>query len=262
MIIPSIKLNVFKKLEYFLVLKKLNKQFDGQISVLKSRVSLFNKESWKFEAAYPIWEIEKKILFWTYDGHKFIDHIITDKHFKDMLISDKEKNYVGTQNIFGNLEQRDFGKTSNNKTECIITSKGLSFGELLWYLYMPKECEFSNKDVPDNYTDIYKTNYILGRKSFGWCILQIQLVSVYFLIVYAVGFFTLEILNATGLLDNFKKYIASQQLLIKLDFLWIVIILLPFILFTVSFMLDFIYKWVIVDRKYEKIEKIRSLNKA
>jgi len=134
---------------------------------------------------------------------------------------------------------------------------------LFLYLSKSPSCfAFSNKDVPDNYTDIYKTNYILGRKSFGWCILQIQLVSVYFLIVYAVGFFTLEILNATGLLDNFKKYIASQQLLIKLDFLWIVIILLPFILFTVSFMLDFIYKWVIVDRKYEKIEKIRSLNKA
>lgn len=259
MIIPSIQLNVFKKLEYFLILKRLDKQFDSQLSALKSRD--FDYAKWRFKnSVYPVWEIEKKVLFWTYGGHKFLGHNIKESHLNEgMLISEQEYKNVGVENIFGNLEQRKFGKIKEYEDKkdkkikkCIITTpEGLSFGELIWFLYKSKEYKFSNKQIPDNYADIYKTNYIL-KKSLGWYILQAELVSIYILIVYAVGFFTLEILNFVGLLDNLKSYIKLFNIP-----LWAIILVLlsPFIIFTISFIFDFFYKIFIVDKKYQKIKK-------
>lgn len=251
MIIPSIQLNVFKKLGYFLILKRLDKQFDSQLSALKSRD--FDCAKWRFKnSAYPVWEIEKKVLFWTYGGHKFLGHNIKESHLNEsMLISEQEYKNVGIENVFGNLEQRKFGKTGNNKTECTITPEGLSFGELIWFLYKSKEYQFSNKQIPDNYTDIYKTKHIL-KKSLGWYILQAELFSIYILIVYAVGSFTLEILNLVGLLDNFRNYI---KLLSIPSWTIIIILLSPFVVFTISFIFDFIYKIFVVDKKYQKIKK-------
>jgi hypothetical protein len=57
--LPSIKLNIFKKLEYFLVLEKLNSQFEGQFQALIKRE--FKND--KFDGVYPTWEVEKKFYF-------------------------------------------------------------------------------------------------------------------------------------------------------------------------------------------------------
>jgi len=254
--LPSIKLNIFKKLEYFLVLKELNRQFDNQLSILKLQKYDTNSRVFK-NAAYPIWEIEKKVLFWTYAYHKFINHELQSAHFKDMLISEEESKHVGGQrNIFGNLKQHGFAKLSEDGLGCIITKDGLAFGELLWYLYNPKKCDIKEDVRPDVYWDIYKTNYLLSRKSLGWVILQFQLLSMYLITVYVVALFTLEILTRLDLVNNLQKIFKSMPAL-SLDIFWIMIVSTPFIVFVTSFLGDFIYKWLVVNNKYRYIERLK-----
>lgn len=48
-------------IELFQVIKKLDKQFERQVCRLK-----------KSSRVIPLWEVEKKILFWTYENHKYL----------------------------------------------------------------------------------------------------------------------------------------------------------------------------------------------
>lgn len=251
MSLPSIKLNIFKKLEYFLVLKKLNKQFDVQFKALKNRKWI--EEEKKYEGAYPVWEIEKKVLFWTYSFHKFLGREITSNHFEGMFISEEESKIVGGQaNIFGNLNMRGFAEKID-ECNCKISKEGLAFGELLWYLYVP--IVKNGMNTKNDYFDIYKTDYYLGRSSFGWIILQTQLFSIYLLPVYALAFFTLEILDKLFLLNNLRDWILNVRYISAVS-VWASLSLLPFAIFTLSLVFDFLYMWIIVDRKYKGVEEI------
>lgn len=257
--LPSVKLNIFKKLEYFLILKELNKQFDDQLNILKLRK--YNKEDKKFEnSAYPIWEIEKKVLYWTYAYHKFINQRIKSSHFKDMFISEDESKYVGGQyNIFGNLKRRGFAETSEDGLECTITKEGLAFGELLWYLYKPEKHEVEEVIKPKSYQDIYKTDFRLSRKSIGLAILQLQLISVYIITVYAIALFALEILERMGLINNLRNLVIDMPL-VSSDIFWIILVIIPFVIFAGSFLGDFVYKWFVVGRRHKYVEELKNLN--
>jgi len=91
------KLNILKKLEYFLELRDLNRKFDSQFKILINRKWDNTKE--KFKGVYPGWEIEKKILFWTYGFHKHLGRGIKKGHFQDMFISNREYNKIGVERI-------------------------------------------------------------------------------------------------------------------------------------------------------------------
>lgn len=257
--LPTIKLNIFKKLDYFLILKELNSQFDSQLNILKSKE--FDFESKKFiNSAYPVWEIEKKVLFWTYSYHKFINQKIKASHFKDMFISENESRYVGGQyNIFGNLKTRGFGNTSGDGLECAISKEGLAFGELLWYLYEPKPIERTNdnKKKPESYQNIYDSKHILSKNIWGWWILQLQLFSIYLLTVYVVALFTLEIIEKIKLIDNLQK-LASNVPIVSSDIFWIIVASIPFITFMMSFIADYLYKWFVVKNKYKHVEELKN----
>jgi len=256
--LPSIKLNIFKKLEYFLVLQKLNLQFDAQFKVLMSK---------KSNGSHPCWEIEKKILFWTYLNHKHLrsnifPNKIQEQAMRGMFLSEWEVGITGINKILGNLAQRGFMETESLIrpdgreiiTKCTITQKGLAFGELLWFLYLPKNNKSkTNSTQFREYLRQYRTNYGLNRKSLGYFLLWGQLFSVYIFTVYAVIFFTVEILDKIGLLDNLKNWSFNIE-----DNIIIWLILFPAILFIVSFGGEKFYQWIVVNRKYKKIEKIKT----
>lgn len=253
--LPSIKLNIFKKLEYFLILKKFNRQFDEQFLILKKRKM---KPDGNYDGVYPLWEIEKKILFWSYAFHKYLNHEIKDHHLYEMFISPEETVLAGGINtIFGNLEMRGFGKCSRNpdgKKEYKISKNGLAFGELLWYLYDIKIKKVnSNKKT---YFNVFRTNYVLNRKSLGWIILQIQLICHNLFIILAVTFLTLEILEKIGLLDSLKQLALNLKMFSSLNI--ILLLSMPLILFTISLILDLLYKMTKVDQKFKSIEDIRK----
>jgi len=269
--LPSIKLNVFKRLEYFLILKKLDKQFDGQFSILKSRV--WNKEKREFgkfeeekqgehsRSVYPTWEVEKKVLFWTYPFHKLLKHEIRDKHFEDILVTEREKEVSGgISSIFGNLEMRSFGDCSNGYK---ISEDGLAFGELLWFLCEPIEGDSKIEEDGNakryNYFQVYQTNYKLEISPYGYWIFQLQLLCYYLLLVYGIAFFSLEFIKIVGLLDNLQR---SFDWILKIPSIIInLTILSPFIIFTLSLVAYFIYEKKIVDKKFSTVEEVAQSNK-
>lgn len=280
MSLPSIKLNIFRKLEYFLVLEKLNKQFDAQLMILKSRKWDYDKEEKEHgfgddiekegglpfrRSVYPTWEAEKKVLFWAYAFHKLLKHNIKDKHLEDMLITSRESVVSGgISSIFGNLEMRGFGECKNG--EYHISKDGLAFGEILWYLYVPKDGskEINVGDEPKsfNYFQIYKANYKLKLSSWGWWILEAQLISFYFFLLYAVAFFSFELLKIIGLLDNLQNHFNGLDNNLHGFIVINLAIFLPFLIFSLSLAADFIYSWIVVDKKFKEVEQIRKKNKT
>lgn len=254
---PSIKLNIFKKLEYFLELREFNRKFNSQFKNLKS--SGWKDKEEKFVGAYPSWEIEKKILFWTYIFHEHLGRPITAGHFKGMFISDAEYGKIGVKKIFENLEINGFGKKevkkdkdNKEKVQFFINSKGLTYGELLWYLYKLKKYKIGNSK---EYIDIFQTNYQLTRCSFGIVILCLQLVLLHLFVFLAGYFFTFEFLDKIGLLDNLKNMVINK---FYHPNIFIVLIILPMSFFILSIILDFGYRLFIVKNKYIHIKKLRK----
>ncbi|MFH0968954.1 MAG: hypothetical protein V1804_00400 [Patescibacteria group bacterium] len=284
---PSIKLNIFKKLEYFLILKELNNQFDVQFNALKNRKWL-EKEN-KYEGTYPTWEAEKKVLFWTYAFHKRLKCGIRDKHFDDMFIKNREKEILDNRSgILGNLEMRGFAgcQEKEDKSEKIyrISKEGLAFGELLWYLYIPIDIDKDNFEIKilkkyyklceairkirngkNNfklYFEVYETKHRLNRLSFGWLILYLQLFSYYSFIIYGIAFFSFEFIKLIGLLDDMQKGFSwLNHSPFSFSYL-IFIILLPFIIFTLSLIADFFYSKFIIKKKIVKVERMMDENKS
>jgi|GEM_PF-1953892 len=312
--LPSIKLNIFKKLEYWLVLKKLNKQFDAQFKIL---IDSKNKEG-RYTANFPTWECEKKILFWTYGFHKhlgsplLVDDFLNKyewyrkeviKHYenceaevkkyreksedeinkelenaftdyyerntltiikkpdeiekradrlRDVYLSQNEIINAGVEEVLKNLVQRGFAEECENG-KFIISKEGLSFGELFWYLYMPKTNE--------KYTEVFgvcprsinrkneKNLFKLRANFFSLFIMNFQLWSFYGFTLIAGLFISLEILSGVGLLDNLRfisRHYFNENFAI-------VVLLLPFSLFVLSFVGDIFYSSWMKNWKYRDI---------
>lgn len=270
--LPSIKLNIFKKLEYFLVLKKLNQQFDAQFEIVCD-------PNTKHEVL-PTWEIEKKILFWTYAYHKYLDSsfeqydfdvINEDNKLKDTFISTREiggkileqimtnsgskdvirpKKY---EKVFGNLLQRGFAKHKPNTDKYVITKEGLAFGELLWFLYTP------SRIISGNYYDKYGATHILELKKIAKRIFDLQLHALYGFYLLGTFFLTIQVLEIIGILDDVKTYAMywywpgnTIKLLLGIT------ISIPFILFFYSLILNWRYEnSEEYQKKYQDIEKMK-----
>ena len=319
---PSIKLNIFRKLEYFLVLEKLNDQFNAQFKIL---LGSDKDNRGKLLGTFPTWEVEKKILFWTYAYHKHlgtplisriflnleewyrsetikhyknfqpkvdeyrrksvediqkeISQIFIDYHEKsqintvvkpdeiegkgydclsDFFLTQNEIKNAGIEESLRNLVMRGFAE-EKDPGRFVISREGLAYGELLWYLYMPK--------FDKVYSDVFgKCPTNLNRKEecglfklkfnkFAYWITKLQLMSIYGFTLLAGIFITLEIISQVGLSDNLKNWILSFHPNKK--FL-IVVLAVPFGLFLVSFILDKCYELFLKINKYKSIEKSRE----
>ena len=254
--LPSIKLNIFKKLDYFLILKALNTQFKIQFKLLKKKG--WDEKEKKFKGTYPSWEIEKKILFWSYINHKHLGRPIHENHFSNMFICSEEYRHIEIKKIFENLEKRGFGRIDDRRDGLYLSEKGLAFGELLWYLYVIKKYEREDNCEPreyKQYQDIYQNSYRLSELSLGYCILQSQVFAVFSLTVYAIALFTFEILNFLGLLDNLRMWFMGK---LYHPNILLLLIVLPFLVFVSSLVCNCVYRFLWVDKKYLKIEKMRE----
>jgi len=256
--LPSVKLNIFKKLEYFLVLKKLNKQFEAQFEILKKEL---NEGKNLDDLNNPSWEVEKKVLFWSYAYHKHLTSSLKSKLFytdekfrKDIFISDEEvlklsclRGDTEINHLFfmENLVARGFAKKVTRPEdykypEYTITKNGLAFGELLWYLYLP---ERGNLGV----------DYYLKRK-LGYWILQLQLFSVMAFMIFAASFLVLEILEKTGLIDNLIDWLHFPFL----DIIAVFLICFPLLVFIISLIAHLFYECCSVKNRYKKVEDLKK----
>lgn len=264
--LPSIKFNIFKKLEYYQILLQLNHKFEAQLGLLK-------KNDWdeaknKYKGNYPSWEIEKKILFWTYIRHKHLGRPITKGHMRDMFVSNEElRRTSGIERIFENLEKEGFGQKiekdrGNGRKEpgCIITKEGLEFGELLWYLCNPQKCNLvEGIKKPNDYANIFRADYRLNNSWWGKMIFNFQYFSLYCFIIIAAALFILEFLNVAGLLDNIKNMVViflNKFGHYNFRNIIVLIAIVPFIFFCVSLIIDLIYRFFLHRWKYKLYLKI------
>ncbi|MCK5062065.1 hypothetical protein KAR28_05995 [Candidatus Parcubacteria bacterium] len=110
----SFSLNIFKQLEIFQDIKRLDKQFDLMLSDFKNGDYSKQGLSDNLNINYPTWEIEKKILLWTSKHHKHLGSPIMTGHLhsenedflKDVHISTTELAFAGSENVLKNLVAR------------------------------------------------------------------------------------------------------------------------------------------------------------
>lgn len=259
---PSIKLNVIKKIEWFLVLKKLNKNFVDQ----RKKGSIL-----------PTWEVEKKILYWTYENHKhlgspiLIDYFTLPAHssFREKLgLSEDELEKVQIRKVLGNLEAKGYAKFFVKKRKFFsqpesalgpdnidqyncdgvtITKEGISIGEILDYLY-----RLSNISKIEKYGIDYGSDKILVKKKIHFFTMNIQLVSLNMLYIVAVGFLVFEFLNVVGLVDNVANLFGAGSIKEILEYFIIIFSLTPFILFLISFFINSIDKLFYIKKNNMK----------
>jgi len=121
-------LRFFSKLETFQLVNSFDKQFDIQGKNIKGK----DKRTW---------DIEKKILRWTYEGHKYLGHSIQTTHLQagnfqtDVGLTKEEISKMKglEKEILENLNKRGFAKFNNGN--CVFTNLGLSMGTVIWETY-------------------------------------------------------------------------------------------------------------------------------
>ncbi|MBD3245240.1 MAG: hypothetical protein GF335_04580 [Candidatus Moranbacteria bacterium] len=249
---PSVKLNLFTKLEYYLILKKLDKNFQNH---LNNFVEI--KKDNKKADSQPTWEIEKKILYWAYHGHRHLGTPLNKKKVTEEKIrkatklnKDQQKGELRLVDYaLQNLETKGYFKKITidrkqypdnpeiGKTGYVITPQGLAMGELIFEL-----CFFAqDKD----YNEKFAKTKILKYKKFIKTIYDLQLFSIRSF--YLAGFFYLNllILKEVGLIDDLKFWIKDQVLgylggsaRLIIEVFIVIILLIPFL----SFFLSVIFK--------------------
>lgn len=133
-------LNIFKQLEIFQDIKRLDEQFDLMLVDWKNgaykKIGLANGVN----INYPTWEIEKKILLWTSRHHKHLGSPITTNYLhtenadflKDVHVSQTELAFTGNENILKNLVARGLATWDKG---ALITQRGLAYGLIIDRLY-------------------------------------------------------------------------------------------------------------------------------
>lgn len=206
-----IKLNFFKRAEEFLELDKLDQQYNYMVKKLRFEASKQLPDN-DTSINFPTWNIEKKLLQWTYLNHKHLGAPISVEHLKqanfqkDIHCTNEEIMFSGPQNIIDNLVMHGFA--NQHPKGALINSDGSLVGSLVSKLYYLK-----NEKIFSDFE--YQKLIPFKFKKFAFY-------SVYFsawLIIFdTISFLILQLFQLTGLLDDLKL------LLPKMYFFWPLVI--------------------------------------
>ncbi|MFA6474759.1 MAG: hypothetical protein WCV88_00995 [Patescibacteria group bacterium] len=197
--------NLFKRLNFFQKIKDLDEQCQIQ-------------EEQHSSNAAPTWQLEKKILYWTYLGHKRLGSPLKSKvHFEnpnfaaedhsklvDFLITSGEINAIKGRGktTLNNLEQKGFCEKTDGPKECgpdemcyIITKDGLEMGAALW--------EFCTINGDNN----LKLHW---RYRFGYFLMLLSIYLIYIFAVCLLIFEVLQKINMQSHLALLSNSIASR----------------------------------------------------
>lgn len=241
------KINFFKQVEDFFLLRQLDKQYDLMIDKYFSNKenkkemnrSLEEKGKRGFNLNWPSWEVEKKILRWTFLNHKHLSSPITKKmlkvdnpfvqteFLKDINTNVSEIISIGENHIIGNLIVRGFADSCKDSSGCIINQKGLSIGLLISNSYKFAKDKMISKKEPIYYQRLIAQKH----KIFGHWLLYI---ASLFIITYSIFFLCLNIINMIGVLDDIKLFFNFLSFLNLYIFIFF---LIPVIFFLVSLVL-------------------------
>lgn len=216
-------LNIFKQIEIFQDIKRLDKQF--AIMLKEWENNGYNKEGLgeKININYPTWEIEKKILFWTAKHHKHLGsalstgHLEKDDFLKDIHISKTEIGFSGKEEVLKNLVARGFATWQEG---ALISQQGLEHGLIIDQLYN-LENENSIKKDSAKYRDerlVERWNVFLGYE-----------------FLYLAGIFVILIslfLLGLGVFKNINLTLNLSTWFVYVKYIFTVVSFLPIILFT------------------------------
>lgn len=209
------RLNFFKQTELFLMLRQLDQQYNIHVGDFNLRKeddkTLFEKAGDGHVClSWPTWELEKKVLRWSFRNHKHLRSPITEKKLNDLLFikdisnPNRSDSYIGTLSemtfagryyVIDNLIAKGFADSCNViGVNCIINQKGLSAGALL-----EKHYKFRNSELCDGtkydklIPKIFKK---LGYKLLYW--------TSILLIIYSIFFLSCNLIHIVGLSDEAK----------------------------------------------------------
>ncbi|PIP19095.1 hypothetical protein COY23_00115 [bacterium (Candidatus Torokbacteria) CG_4_10_14_0_2_um_filter_35_8] len=149
-----IKLNFFKRAEQFLELLRLDDQYNLQLKK-------YDPEEWRRKIPdndignqagdinLPTWNIEKKILYWSYLNHKHLKSPIKTEHLKgedfrkDIRANKEETAFAGSEHVLKNLVAHGFAKEENGGA--VLNAEGLLVGSLLSDAYCFRKKQFMYK---------------------------------------------------------------------------------------------------------------------
>lgn len=153
-------LKFLKNIDLFQDLNNLDKIFEYQFDQLN-----LGKTS-----TIPLWQAEKKILYWTYKYHKHLGSPLRIFNFKRDIDTKGEESYfefnkeeitkISIRNVFGNLVNRGYanfypdGKIQDDCEGIIFTREGLDMGGLIQRVH--SLLDISRYEKLSNYNE--KTN--------------------------------------------------------------------------------------------------------
>lgn len=206
-----IQLNFFQKAERFFELQALDRQNDERMSQISQKGFTF-----------PTWELEKKILRWTYLHHKHLGTPITKELLTNPnFLKDLDSNWgdvvlCGQKQILENLVIHGFAELKDIQNgSIIVNSIGLLTGSILYNSY-----RFEKKIYDDRQYRVLtpsKKSAIANRALY---------LSAWLIIFWTILLLILQLVNLMGLSDilknlfNFRVWI--KQVIIFLAFLPIV----------------------------------------
>lgn len=156
---------------------------------------------------FPTWNVERKILYWTYLNHKHLGTPLTESSFEpaEPYLTNWKTDYtevslVGVRQILENLVAHGFAKDVSNigQKEVLINSDGLLAGSLLSQNY-----HFFSKEIDHHNTIFLKPSI---NSSFGFNLLAIAAWSI---ILLSMLFLSFQLLLLSGLIDKVKNWISS-----------------------------------------------------
>jgi uncharacterized protein YdhG (YjbR/CyaY superfamily) len=225
-------LNIFRQIEYFQEIHRLDRQFESMLREWVSGGFMKPGLSEDLDINYPTWEIEKKILLWTVKHHKHLGSSIKQSKIEqdndflnDIHVSRGEVAFAGAGNVLKNLAARGLAKWDNR--EAIISSKGLEYGLVIDKLsIIEKERSIAVGDVK------YRDEKLVNKRS-----VLLGFNMMYFAGILSI-FLTLLLLGASifGKLNiDISSYFPSFFIFIK--YLLAILAFLPAALFTCFFLM-------------------------
>ncbi|MFA5995573.1 MAG: hypothetical protein WCW27_01280 [Patescibacteria group bacterium] len=238
--LPLVDTNIFTRLHYLELLLKLERQ---------EKLQLMNGT----EDAYPTWQIEKKILYWSYLGHKHLFHPIKSEtalvlgspfaRFEQWLIKHDELQslHIKREWVFMNLVERGFARHVPNDKEyqCVLTKEGHAVGAILWDA---TKFKITDKGV-----------YILTVKCRYKIAYKLLLLSVYILYTLIGSVVVLEALNLMGLLDEAKNLFSFLP-----NTIWSIVVFL-LLMNVITFFVSLLLSSELFIRQKQKVQRYTLL---
>lgn len=235
-----IKLNFFKRIEQYFELRKLDTLYKLQMREWEEKVNKA-KEGESIKFTFPTWNVEKKILNWSYFHHKHLGTPLSTEQFNpdapylvDWNTDRLEVGLVGPEQVLKNLVAHGFADDISIPQAGVrikINSDGLLAASILDNNYRFVDVSYGK--------DTYKWKLLISKKvkHVGFILLYS---AAWSLVFFSLLLFSWQVISAIGGGNMVKDWFENLQYFFKV--LVSLLALLPLFLFIFGALLIVIRK--------------------